>query len=96
VNNPELSLALLMLAMACEMLLLAFMFFISRFYEQKFRQTTYSRVFAASAVVFLALMACAIGGIYRYEALALASLQALVVLAIFGLRLYRMMTGVTK
>jgi hypothetical protein len=33
VNSPELSLSLLMLAMVCEMVLLAFMFFISRFYE---------------------------------------------------------------
>lgn len=95
-NSPELSLALLMLAMACEMILLAFMFFIGRFYELKFRQATHHNVFAGSAVVFLALMACAALGIYTYEALTLASLQALFVLTVFGLRLYRMMTGVTK
>lgn len=95
-NSPELSLALLMLAMASVMLLLAFMFFISRFYEAKFRQATYYNAFAASAIVFLALWACAALGIYTYQALTLASLQALLVLSVFGLRLYRMMTGVTK
>jgi hypothetical protein len=41
-------------------------------------------------------MACAVLGIHTYEALTLASLQALLVLSVFGLRLYRMMTGVTK
>jgi hypothetical protein len=53
-------------------------------------------VFAGSAILFLVLMACAALGIYTYEALTLASLQALFVLIVFGLRLYRMMTGVTK
>lgn len=95
-NSPELSLALLMLALACEMALLIFMFFIGRFYELKFRQPTYHAVFAGSAAVFLILMACAVTGIYRYEALTLANLQALLVLSVLGLRLYRMMTGVTK
>jgi hypothetical protein len=85
-----------MLAMACEMVLLAFMFFISRFYEVKFGQATYYYAFAGSAIAFLALMACAVLGIHTYEALTLASLQALLVLSVFGLRLYRMMTGVTK
>jgi hypothetical protein len=96
VNSPELSLSLLMLAMVCEMVLLAFMFFISRFYELKFGQATYYTMFAGSAILFLVLMACAALGIYTYEALTLASLQALFVLIVFGLRLYRMMTGVTK
>jgi len=96
VNSPELSLALLMLAMACEMALLVFMFFIGRFYELKFRQATYHKVFAGSAIVFFVLMASAALGVYTYEALTLASMQALLVLTVFGLRLYRMMTGVTK
>ncbi|OPY28468.1 MAG: hypothetical protein A4E28_01525 [Methanocella sp. PtaU1.Bin125] len=95
-NRPELSLALLMLTLACEMALLIFMFFISRFYELKFRQATYHVAFAGSAAVFLVLMACAALGFYRYEALTLANLQALVVLSVLGLRLYRMMTGVAK
>ncbi len=95
-NNMELSTTLLFLALACEAVLLIFVFFVGRFYEQKFRQATYYPVFAGSAVVFLALITVAAADVYRYEMLTLANLQALAVLAIFGLRLYRKMTGVTK
>lgn len=92
----DLSLASIMLIVACEAVLLAFLFFISRFYEIKFRQKTLSSVFILAAALVLVLLGVAVLGIYYYEALILANLLTLGVLAVFGTRLFRIMTGVTK
>jgi hypothetical protein len=92
----DLSLAAIMLIVACEAALLAFLFFISRFYEIKFRQKTLSSVFILAAALVLVLLGIAVLGIYYYDALILANLLTLGVLAVFGTRLFRIMTGVTK
>ncbi len=94
--DPDLSLASIMLIVACETVLLTFLFFISRFYELKFRQKTMSSVFILAAALVLVLLGVAVLGIYYYEALILANLLTLGVLAVFGTRLFRIMTGVTK
>jgi hypothetical protein len=92
----DLSLAAIMLIVACEIVLLTFLFFISRFYELKFRQKTFSPIFIIAAVLVLLLLGIAVLGIYYYDALIIANLLTLGVLAVFGTRLFRIMTGVTK
>lgn len=94
--DPDLSLAAIMLIVACEAVLLTFLFFISRFYEIKFRQKTMSSVFILAAALVLVLLGVAVLGFYYYDALIIANVLTLGVLAIFGTRLFRIMTGVTK
>jgi hypothetical protein len=85
-----------MLIVACEAVLLTFLYFISRFYELKFRQKTFSPAFILAAALVLVLLAVAVLSLYYYDALILANLMTLCVLAVFGTRLFRIMTGVTK
>ena len=94
--SPDLSLAAMMLIVLLEAVLLAFLYGIGNFYEAKFRQRTYSRVFLATAVLLVLLLAVAALGFYTYEAVTLANIATLAVLALFGLRLFRMMTGVAR
>jgi hypothetical protein len=92
----DLSLTAIMLIVVCEMVLLTFLYFISRFYELKFGQKTFSSVFIAAAALLVVLLGVAVLGFYYYDALIMANLLTLGVLAIFGTRLFRIMTGVTK
>jgi hypothetical protein len=85
-----------MLIVAAESVMLAFMYFISRFYEFKFGQRTYCHVFLAAAASMVALAAVAALGFYPYYLVTLANALALAVLFVFGVRLFRLMTGVTK
>jgi hypothetical protein len=92
----DLSLTAIMLIVVCEMVLLTFLYFISRFYELKFGQKTFSSVFIIAVALLLVLLGVAIIGLYYYEALIVANLLTLGVIAIFGTHLFRLMTGVTK
>jgi len=92
----DLSLASIMLIIACEAALLAFLGFISRFYELKFGQRTFSSAFIAATVLVVVLLCIALLGFDTYDALIGANLLTLGVLGVFGLRLFRTMTGVTK
>jgi hypothetical protein len=96
VNAPEISSLFLILTAACIVPTLLSLYLISRFYELKFGQRTHNRIFLAAAVVYTALFLVAALGYYEYECLTLANGLALTVLFVYGLRLYRMMTGVTK
>ncbi len=93
---PAISTTFLLLAAACFVPMLAFLYFISRFYEMKFGQRAHYRIFIVSAAAYAVLLAVAAAGYYRYELLTIANGLALLVLFVYGLRLYRMMTGVTK
>lgn len=93
---PDFSLVAIMMIVAAEAVLLAFMYFISRFYEFKFGQKTYCHVFLAAAASMVALVAAAALGFYTYYLVTLANLVALAVLIAFGMRLFRLMTGVAK
>ena len=95
-NAPELSSLFLTLTAFCFVPTLTFLYLISRFYEMKFGQRTHNRIFLAAAITYLLLLAVALLTDYTYEALTMANGLALVVLFVCGLRLYRMMTGVTK
>jgi hypothetical protein len=94
--DTDLSLVLIMLIVICETILLTFLYFISRFYELKFGQKTFNSAFIAAAALLLGLLAATLLGLYAYDALIIANLLALGVLAVFGMRLFRIMTGVTK
>jgi hypothetical protein len=95
-NAPEISSLFLILTAACFVPTLAFLYLISRFYELKFGQRTHYRIFLAATAVYAVLFIVSVLGYYEYESLTLANGIALAVLFIYGLRLYRMMTGVTK
>jgi hypothetical protein len=96
VNAPLLSSIFLALTAACFVPMLGFLYLISRFYELKFVQPTHYRIFAVTMALYALLFALAMLGYFTYELLTLANGLALVVLFVYGLRLYRMMTGVTK
>jgi hypothetical protein len=96
VNAPALSSLLLLLTSACLVPTLAFLYLISRFYELKFGQHTHYRIFLAAAATYALLFIEAIMGYDTYELLTVANGLALLVLFVYGLRLYRLMTGVTK
>ena len=73
-----------------------FLYFISRFYELKFGQKTFNSVFIAAAAMLVVLLCVAALGFDTYDALIVANRLTLGVLAVFGTRLFRLMTGVTK
>jgi hypothetical protein len=94
--DMNLSLASIMLIVACETVLLTFLYFISRFYELKFGQKTFSIVFIVVAVLLVILLGVTMLDFNNYDPLIIANLLTLGVLLVFGLRLFRTMTGVTK
>ncbi len=84
----------LLAAVVCELILLAFIFCIARFYELKFRERTYPIFFLVPSLVFLALAAFAF---YAIELdVLITNVCAIVVLATAGLLLYRKMMGVSR
>lgn len=95
-NAPVISSIFLTLTAAGFVPTLAFLYLISRFYELKFGQRTHYRIFLAAAVAYAIMLAAAMTGYYTYEFLTAANGLALLVLIVYGLRLYRMMMGVTK
>lgn len=94
--SPDVSLAMIVVIIACEAALLSFLYFISRFYEVKFGQGTYSAAFIVAAALLAGLLALTALDVSPYVTVTLANVLALAVLAVFGLRLFRIMTGVTK
>jgi hypothetical protein len=96
VNAPLISSILLVLTSACIVPTLAFLCLISRFYEMKFSQRTFYPIFAVVTALYALMLIIAMAGYYTYEFLTVANGLALLVLFVYGLRLYRMMTGVTK
>jgi hypothetical protein len=85
------------LTIICELLLLAFIFFIGRFYEMKFRQQTHSIWFLLPMATFVISM---LALLFVPEAFYIAALVSnfiiLAVLAKFGFTLYSLMLGVYK
>lgn len=86
----------LVLAIACELVLLAFLGLIGRFYEEKFGQRTYYYVYLLPTAAFVLMLAAMALGADPSEAGLAENLLILAVLAIFGVGLYRQMTGVRK
>ena len=85
------------LALAFEMVLLGFLYLISRFYEAKFGKRTYYNAYIVPIAAFVIMVPPAIFMPDLFPAaLVTLNLLALLVLAVFGLRLHRMMMGVTK
>ncbi len=87
----------LLAAVICELILLAFIFCIARFYEMKFRERTYPITFLLPSFVFLFMMAFALyaGSGLGWELLA-TNACTLLVLAVAGSLLYRKMMGVSR
>jgi hypothetical protein len=95
-NAPFISSIFLLLTAACFVPTLTFLYFISKFYELKFGQRTHYLTFAVATVLYAVMFVVAVAGYYSYELLTVANGMALLVLFVYGLHLYRMMTGVTK
>jgi hypothetical protein len=87
---------IMVLAIVCETAMLVFLYFISRFYEMKFGERTYYNGYLVLiAVILLGLAACALGEDF-FQTMMLVNLLTVLVLALFGLRLSRMMRRVSK
>jgi hypothetical protein len=88
---------LLFAAVVCEVVLMAFIFSIARFYEQKFGESTHELLFLVpmGALVF-GLPAAAVTGLDIEWAALLTNACSLLVLMTAGLMLYKKMMGVAK
>jgi hypothetical protein len=97
VTVPDAEILIRATVIAFEMALLGFLYFISRFYEMKFGKRTYYNAYLIPVAAFLLAMIPAMF-ITGSAPLALVLLNGLtlLVLAVFGLRLRRMMMGVSK
>lgn len=88
---------LLAVSVACEILLLFFIFCIARFYELKFREATYHVSFLIPAFVFAGMLLSGLFGALEFEAeMLVTSFSTLLVLLTTGLFLYRKMMGVSR
>jgi hypothetical protein len=87
---------IMVLAIACEMTLLGFLYFISRFYEAKFRERTYYNAYLVPIAAFVLALAATLLGADFFLTMMLLNLLTLLVLLVFGLRLSRMMGRVSK
>ncbi len=88
---------ILLAAVACELILLAIIFCIARFYELKFKESTYHYSFLLPAAVLLAMLALStFAGIALEWGLLFTTTCTLIVLATAGLFLYRQMMGVSR
>lgn len=88
---------ILLAAVACELMLMAIIHGIARFYELKFKERTHEASFLMPVLVFIVLLAfsLATGLELEWEALA-TNACTLVVLMTAGLCLYRKMMGVAR
>ncbi len=85
----------LLAAVACELILMAFIFCIARFYELKFKESTYHVSFLIPVIVLIAMLAfSAATGMGLEWSLLFTSACTLLVLMTTGLFLYRKMMGV--
>ncbi len=88
---------LLLAAVACEIVLMFFIFCIARFYELKFREGTYHVSFLIPAAALAAALLIGTVTDFGLEAeLLLTSACTLLVLMTTGLFLYRKMMGVSR
>jgi hypothetical protein len=84
-------------SVACELFLLVFLFCIARFYELKFRESTYYVLFLIPALVFVIAFVLTIFTGFDVEWLSLlTNVSTLLVLMTAGVYLYRKMTGVSR
>ncbi len=93
----EVASLMLLIVVLCELALMAFIFCIGRFYELKFKESTYHLSFLIPAFVFIAMLAISfvLGLGLEWDAL-LTNACALLVLMTAGLFLYRKMMGVSR
>lgn len=86
----------LLAAVACELIQMAFIFCIARFYELKFKESAYHIPFLIPAVIFIAMLAFSVAtGMELGWSLLFTSACTLLVLMTAGLFLYRKMMGVS-
>ncbi|HTY89917.1 MAG TPA: hypothetical protein VMC84_01950 [Methanocella sp.] len=84
-------------AVACEMALFFFIFCIARFYELKFRESTYHASFLLPVFILAAIiLACIFASLGLETGLLLVNLCSLLVMMTTGLFLYRKMMGVGR
>ncbi len=82
-------------AVLCELILMAFLFCIARFYELKFKEPTYYILYVLPAFLFAALLVYSMAAGLDAEWVSLyTNVCALLVLATAGAFLYKKMTGV--
>ncbi len=94
--DPDLSLAAIMLIVACEAVLLTFLLLHQPVLRAQVpAEDLEFRLYPCGRAVVV-LLGVAVLDLYNYDALILANLLTLGVLAVFGTRLFRIMTGVTK
>ena len=87
---------LVLLVVACELILMVFLFCIARFYRLKFRESTYESAFLIPIIVLVALMAfSAVVGLDLEWALLASNVCSFLVLVSAGFFLYRKMMGVS-
>lgn len=81
-----------------EIVLLTFVYFISRFYELKFKEKTYYLSFLVPAGLFVMLfLIWAITGIISLDVVSLiTNLSILIIISTFGFMLYSRMMGVSR
>ena len=88
---------ILLIVVICELILIAFIFCIGRFYELKFKESTYHVSFLIPAAVFISALAFfAVTGHGLEWGLLFTSAGTLLVLMTTGLFLYRKMMGVAR
>ncbi|MCD1295913.1 hypothetical protein CUJ83_13000 [Methanocella sp. CWC-04] len=95
---PGFNIVLIILTIICLITMMVFLFFISRFYELKFRQSTYYLIYLMPGLAFIALLLFALitgGDILQWVAL-ITNLLSLMVLSTFGFLLYSKMMGVSR
>ncbi len=85
----------LLATVVCELIMMAFIFCIARFYELKFKESTYHLSFLMPAFVFIAMLAFSLAtGLGLEWELLFTNACTLLVLMTTGLFLYRKMMGV--
>jgi hypothetical protein len=87
----------LLAAVACELILMAFIFCIGRFYALKFKENTYSISFLIPAFVLIAILAFSSAtGTGLEWGMLFTNACTLLVLMTAGLFLYKKMMGVSR
>lgn len=88
---------ILLSVVVCELVLMAFIFCIARFYELKFKESTYHVSFLIPAVIFISALAFSLAtGLGLEWELLFTNACTLLVMMTTGLFLYRKMMGVSK
>ncbi len=87
---------MLLIVVACELVLMAFLVCIGRFYELKFKESTYHKTFLIPAAAFIAALAIlTAAGLEQEWGLLLTNVCTLIVMMTTGFLLYRKMMGVS-